>query len=324
MNRIFLTFVILLVFCKVFIACAFFLISYTIKVGDDHPHTILISPRTPISQIALILKQNKVITTDISFKLWAYLLNRLAPLKAGEYEFLPPHTLQKIIAKLQRGEMVKHRFTVVEGLTSADIVGKLQALPFLQGESTVPLEGTLLPETYHYSYGEKRADLVIQMQKSFQRSVQSLWQNRSLTLPYKSFDEAVILASLVEKETAVPEERPRVAAVFLNRLRVGMPLQCDATVLYGLYKSQGLPLNRRLSKTELKTPTPYNTYLHKGLPPTPICNPGIASLRAVFKPLETKELYFVADGAGGHHFSETYLKHAEHHKAWRLIRKKKA
>ncbi len=320
MRNLLLKFITLLVFCKIFIAGAFFFISYGTKVGDDKVHTVIIPPHTSIQKMAQILKQDDVISTEIAFKLWTYLLSRFSSLKAGEYEFHPPHRLKDIIAKLQQGETVVRRFTVVEGVTSADIIKRLEALPFLQGDCATPEEGTLLPETYYFSYGEKRCNLINRMQKSFQKEAQKLWQTRSPLLPYKTLQEALILASLVEKETAVPEERPRIAAVFLNRLRLGMPLQCDATVLYGLYRGQGLALNRHLSKAELKTPTPYNTYLNKGLPPSPICNPGIASLKAVFSPLQTKELYFVANGEGGHAFSETYLKHFEHHKALRKIR----
>ncbi len=321
MKKPLVLFLILLIGCKIFIASAFFLISYGTKVGDDKSHIVIIPPHTSIQKMAQILKQDDVISTEITFKLWTYLLSRFSPLKAGEYEFHPPHRLKDIIAKMQQGETVVRRFTVVEGTTSADIIKRLEALPFLQGDCAIPEEGTLLPETYHFSYGEKRCDLIKRMQKSFQKEAKKLWQAHSLTLPYKTLQEAVILASLVEKETAIPEERPRIAAVFLNRLRIGMPLQCDATILYGLYREQGLALNRQLSKAELKKPTPYNTYLNKGLPPSPICNPGIASLKAVFAPLDTKDLYFVANGEGGHEFSETYLQHFEHHKVLRKIRK---
>jgi UPF0755 protein len=321
MKKPLFIFLALLVVCKLFIASAFFLLSYVAKVGDDQAHTVIIPRHTSLNQIAEILKQHHVISVDIPFKLWAYILSPLCSLKAGEYEFLPPHRLSTIISRLQQGDSIVHRFTVIEGHTSSEIVKQLQNLPSLQGECALPEEGTLLPETYHFSYGEKRCDLIKRMQKAFQKEAQKLWEIRSVALPYKSVEEAVTLASLVEKETALPEERPRVAAVFLNRLRAGMPLQCDSTVLYGLYRGQGLLLNRHLSKAELKMPTPYNTYLNKGLPPHPICNPGLASLRAVFFPIETKELYFVANGEGGHEFSETYKTHSKHHKAWRKIRK---
>lgn len=324
MQNLLLKLLALLIACKIFIASAFFLISYRAEIGDQQPHTVIIPPHTSINQIAEILKKNHIIAADIPFKLWAYILSPLGSLKAGEYEFSPPYGLKDIIAKLQKGETIIRRFTVIEGLTSGEIGKQLQNLSSLQGECRLPDEGTLLPETYHFSYGDKRSDLIKRMQKAFQKEIQRLWQVRSPVLPYKSIEEAVTLASLVEKETALPEERPRVAAVFLNRLRVGMPLQCDATVLYGLYQEKGLPLNRHLSKAELKMPTPYNTYLHKGLPPSPICNPGLASLRAVFFPSATKELYFVANGKGGHEFSETYERHSKHHKTWRKIRKKAA
>ncbi|MBN9412471.1 MAG: endolytic transglycosylase MltG [Candidatus Paracaedimonas acanthamoebae] len=316
-------FFVLLLCCKILVTAAFLLISYRIEIGDKQTHTLIIPQRTSMSQMAEILKKNHLIVSDIPFRVWACILRPFGFLKAGEYEFFPPHRLGNIIAKLQRGETVVHRFTVVEGLTSAEIEKQVLDLPFLQGESGLTEEGTLLPETYHFSYRDKRRDLIKRMQDAFQKEAQKLWQTRSSTLPYKNLQEAIILASLVEKETAISEERPRVAAVFLNRLRIGMPLQCDATILYGLYHDKGLALNRHLSKAELKASTPYNTYLHKGLPPTPICNPGRASLKAVFMPASTKELYFVANGRGGHEFSETYTAHAKHHKTWRKIRNKK-
>lgn len=324
MKKPLFAFLALLTFCKLFIASAFFLISYKVEVGDQQAHTVVIPPHTSIHQIAQLLKQNHLIDADIPFKLWAYLLSAFDTIKAGEYEFFPPHRLRDMIVKLQQGETIIHRFTMVEGMTSAEVIKRLQELPSLQGECDLPEEGSLLPETYHFSYGDQRRILLNRMQKAFQKEIQKLWQERSLSLPYKTIDEAVTLASLVEKETALPEERSRIAAVFLNRLRLGMPLQCDATVLYGLYRDKGFPLNRHLSKSELKTPTPYNTYLQNGLPPTPICNPGLASLRAVFAPLETKELYFVANGKGGHEFSESYKVHQKHHQRWRQIRKKPA
>lgn len=324
MNKPLFIFLAVLATCTIFIASTFFLISYRTEMGDKQAaYTVIIPHHTPVNQIAAILKKNRIIAADIPFKLWAYILKPFGSLKAGEYEFIPPHRVGDIIAKLQRGEIIVHRFTVVEGLTSAEIVKQLKELQSLQGECVLPEEGTLLPETYHFAYGDKRSDLIKRMQKAFQKEIQKLWQTRSPILPYKSIEEAVKLASLVEKETAIPEERSRVAAVFLNRLRIGMPLQCDAAVLYGLYRDKGLALNRHLTKAELKAPTSYNTYLHKGLPPTPICNPGLASLRAVFAPSETKELYFVANGKGGHEFSETYTAHSKHHKTWRQIRNKK-
>lgn len=323
MKKPLFTFIVLLTFCTLFIASAFFLISYKIDSGDKQPHTVIIPPHTSINQIAEILHQNHLIAVDIPFKLWAYLLSPFDTIKAGEYEFSPPHRLNEMLLKLRQGKTVIHRLTIIEGLTSREVTKRLEEISFLHGESILPEEGSLLPETYHFSYGDERKILIERMQKAFQKEIQKLWQERSPSLPYKTIEEAVTLASLVEKETALPEERSRIAAVFLNRLHLGMPLQCDATVLYGLYHEKGLPLNRHLSRSDLRTPTLYNTYLHKGLPPTPICNPGRASLRAAFKPLATKELYFVANGQGGHIFSETYTAHSKHHKSWRKIRDKK-
>jgi UPF0755 protein len=195
--------------------------------------------------------------------------------------------------------------------------------PTLTGEVTdVPQEGSLLPETYIFNRGETRTALIKRMQDDHTRVLNELWAQRAANLPFSTKEEAVILASIVEKETGVASERPRVAAVFVNRLRKGMKLQSDPTIIYGLTK--GVPLGRGIRQSELDKATPYNTYVIVGLPPTPIANPGKASLAAVMNPAQTEDLFFVADGTGGHVFAPTLAEHEKNVKNWREIEKQRA
>jgi UPF0755 protein len=210
------------------------------------------------------------------------------------------------------GKVVQHAFTVPEGLTSDQIVARLQENDTLTGQIThVPPEGSLLPETYKFTRGTTRQQVIDRMQQSEKHALQEIWAHRDPELPLKSPQELVTLASIVEKETAKPEERTRVAAVFVNRLRRKMRLQSDPTIIYGLVGGKG-SLGHGITASEKAQPTPYNTYLIDGLPPGPIGNPGRASLEAVANPARTKELYFVADGTGGHVFSENYEQHQKY------------
>jgi len=224
---------------------------------------------------------------------------------------------------LRSGKSILYRITIPEGLTSAQVIRLVEADLVLVGEAKeVPLEGGLLPETYLFQRGMSRNDLIEQMLTAHDNVLSELWQGRSENLPFSTPEEAVILASIVEKETAVAEERVRVAAVFVNRLKRNMRLESDPTIIYGL--TQGEPLGRGLRQSELKKVTPYNTYEVDGLPPTPIANAGRASLAAVLNPLDTKELFFVADGNGGHVFAETYRQHQRNVAAWRRIERARA
>jgi UPF0755 protein len=230
-------------------------------------------------------------------------------LKAGEYQFKAHASLRDVVATIVEGRVVPHQLTVPEGLTSEQIVARLLDDDVLTGNiKEIPREGTLLPDTYNFTRGVTREQIIQRMQQAQQRVLKEIWERHSPDLPIKTPDQLVILASLVEKETGKPEERTRVAAVFVNRLKQKMRLQSDPTIIYGLVGGKGT-LGRPIMKSEIDQPTPFNTYQIDGLPPGPIANPGRASLEAAANPARTRELYFVADGAGGHAFAETYEQH---------------
>jgi UPF0755 protein len=216
---------------------------------------------------------------------------------------------------------VLSKLTVPEGLTSLQIVERIKADANLAGEvEEVPEEGSLLPETYRFSRGMPRQEIIDRMRADQQRTLAALWEKRQPDLPFQTMEQAVILASIVEKETARNDERERVAAVFVNRLRKGMPLQSDPTILYGLYAGS-VQWGKPILKTEIEAKNPHNTYQVRGLPPTPICNPGRPAIEAVLNPAKTSDLYFVADGNGGHIFSETLKDHNAAVQTWRKMEK---
>lgn len=284
--------------------------------------TLYFKPGSSLRRIANDLQKHGVVSSAFLTRVCAHTLLQGPPIKAGEYAFNAPLTPAEVLEKLRRGDVVVHAFQVIEGLESALALEKFMGEASLEGPLTLAdlPEGSLLPDTYHFQRPETKAHLAKRMQKARAQLIAALWKKRPQDFPLKSPQEVVILASLVEKETPLARERPHVAAVFLNRLKLGMPLQCDATQRYGLWQKRGAPLAGALTRTDLQEDTPFNTYLHKGLPPTPICHPGRASLTAVLHPAPTKDLYFVADGTGGHVFSQTYGEHKTHHQAWRNMR----
>lgn len=286
--------------------------------------TVIVERGAGIDGIARALARAGVLGDPLVFRIAARWLAADDPLKAGEYAFPAGVSARAALELLQSGKTVVRRLTVVEGLTTAEIVAQLQATEGLTGPVAPALpEGALLPETYHFSFGDRRRAIVGRMRDAMDALMANLWRNKAPGVALQSPREALILASIVEKETAVPAERPRIAAVFLNRLARGMRLQSDPTVVYGLTQGRGA-LGRPLNRDDLKAPSFYNTYLIDGLPPGPICNPGSASLEAVHRPAETEDLYFVADGSGGHVFAATLAEHNRNVAKWRKINKETA
>ena len=259
--------------------------------------------------IADVLSREGVIDQPWLFIGGVLVLKAREDLKAGEYEFKAHSSLRDVVATIVEGKVVAHQVSIPEGLTSEQIVGRLLQDTVLTGDiKEIPREGTLLPDTYNFARGVTREQMIQRMQQAQQHLVREIWDHRSPDVPIKTPEQLVVLASLVEKETGKPDERTRVAAVFVNRLKQKMKLQSDPTIIYGLVGGKGT-LGRPIMKNEIVQPTPYNTYVIDGLPPGPIANPGRASLEAAANPARTRELYFVADGSGGHAFAETYEQH---------------
>jgi UPF0755 protein len=282
--------------------------------------TVILERGRGVPGIARALKRSGVIRSETVFMVMAKLAG--GSLKAGEYAIASHESIAAIISDLKAGRVVHHFVTIPEGWTSAMAAQAVNASPVLVGFAPTPPEGAILPETYEVQRGDDRAKVVARMQAARDKLLDDLWTRRKPGLPFASQEEAVTLASIVEKETGVAAERPRVAAVFENRLRTGMRLESDPTVIYGV--SKGIPLGRGLTVSELAAATPYNTYRIAGLPPTPIANPGRAALEAVLDPPQSNELYFVANGTGGHEFAATYEAHQKNVARWRQIERERA
>jgi UPF0755 protein len=285
------------------------------------PATVVIPKGAGLDAVARRLHESGVIADRLVFVLGVRL--RKAPLKAGEYAFPVRISTEEAMRLLVEGRTVTHKLTVAEGLTSRAVLDVVRQADFLAGALTVkPAEGMLLPETWYLSRDDARDEVVGRMEKAMRQSLDALWSSRAAGLPLKTKEEALVLASIVERETGVAAERPRVAAVFVNRLRRGMRLQSDPTVIYGLSDGWGV-LERPLSRADLATPHPWNTYVIDGLPPTPIANPGRAALEATLHPAVTEDLYFVADGTGGHVFGRSLDEHNANVAKWRKVERER-
>ncbi|MBY0532977.1 MAG: endolytic transglycosylase MltG [Xanthobacteraceae bacterium] len=287
----------------------------------DRERTVNIPPRTGLRDMADLLKREGVIENPTFFVLGAVILGATDKLKAGEYVFEKGASMDDVLETIISGKSIQHSVTIAEGLTTQQIIQRLNEADVLSGPvMKVPPEGSLLPETYRVTRGTSRDQLIQRMTESNRRLVNEIWARRSPDLPVKDINEFITLASIVEKETAIASERTRVAGVFVNRLNKKMRLQSDPTIIYGLVGGKG-SLGRSLTRADVDQSTPYNTYTINGLPPGPIANPGRASLEAVANPSRTKELYFVADGTGGHVFAETYEQHLKNVARWRDFQK---
>lgn len=289
---------------------------------NDRQMIVMVSPGSGAHRIAEQLAEAGILTQPFWFKLKARLAGKGATLKAGEYSIQPHASIDQIFKQMRSGKVVQHSITFAEGLTVRAMLQILHDSPYLRGSiDEVPPEGSLMPQTYHVVRGTQRMEVLSRMRAGQEKLLVKLWNGRDEGLPLDSPEAALVLASIVEKETGKASERDKVAAVFLNRLRKGMRLESDPTILYGL--NGGKPLGRGLRRSEIDKKSAWNTYQINGLPPTPICNPGRDALHAVLHPAKTRDLYFVADGNGGHSFAKTYAGHLANVAKWRQVERKR-
>lgn len=292
----------------------------------EEPLLFKVEKGSSVRGIADNLKAQGVLENPFFVSVGARVLGIEDQFKAGEYQIQPEMSINDIMQIMAAGDIYQRQFTIPEGLTSYQITKRLNAIEELEGElDQIPNEGALLPETYNFEKGESRRNIVLRMNKAMGELVSELWENRAENLPLENINEAIILASIVEKETGKPGEYAAVAGVFINRLRIGMPLQADPTVIYamngGRHEDEGQgPIGRRLLRKDLQTDSPYNTYKNAGLPPGPIANPGRGALEGTLNPEPHTYLYFVADGTGGHVFATTLAEHNRNVAQWRKIR----
>ncbi|OKL43241.1 4-amino-4-deoxychorismate lyase [Pseudovibrio exalbescens] len=283
--------------------------------------SVIIPKGSSLGTIADRLEENGVISDTLVFEAGIRFYKNQNRMKAGEYAFAPGASMKSVMEDLVEGNAVFHSVTFPEGWTSWQIVQRLNADPILVGDiEEIPAEGSLLPETYSFTRGTTRQKIINEMQQGMSAALADVWEGRAQDLPVESPEELVTLASIVEKETSKADERSRVAGVFVNRLKKGMPLQSDPTILYGLFGGEAWTRDRSaITRSQLNAQNPYNTYQIQALPPGPIGNPGKASLEATANPSRTNDLYFVADGTGGHAFAETYKQHQRNVAEWRRL-----
>ncbi|MGA3397715.1 MAG: endolytic transglycosylase MltG [Acetobacteraceae bacterium] len=269
----------------------------------DHPLAVVV-PHGDTAVVGQALRAAGAIDSDRLFRLAAWLTRRDGKLHAAELAFPAHASLREVLAVLRTAKPVEHRLTIPEGLTAVQIAALVQHAEAATGAVAPPPEGSVLPQTYSYEYGTPRGVLLARGEAAMDQALAAAWAGRAADLPLANMQDALILASIVERETALPEERPHVAAVYLNRLHLGMRLDADPTVAYAASGGAGV-LDHKLTRGDLEQDDPFNTYRRTGLPPTPIDSPGMASIRAVLHPAESDDLYFVADGTGGHIFART-------------------
>lgn len=305
------------------VALVFFALQQYQSVGPLEADTnFIVRPGTGVADIAANLERSNIVTDARIFRyVTMSYLQKGDTLKAGEYEIKAKSSMKDIMELLESGKSILYSVTIPEGLTSKQIFQRLAAEEMLDGDlpAVLPPEGSLRPDTYKFTRGRKRQEIVDQMAAAQTKLVDSIWEKRETDLPISTKEEFVTLASIVEKETGKADERSRVAGVFYNRLKAGMRLQSDPTVIYGLFGGDGKPEDRPIYESDLKKKTPYNTYVIDGLPPAPIASPGKAALEAVAHPSRTQELYFVADGTGGHVFATNLNDHNANVKQWREL-----
>ncbi len=298
--------------------------SFIEKGPLTQERTILVSRGTGLGTISSILERQNVISNKTVFEYGVKLYRQETALKAGEYLFSPGLSMHQVMNILTSGKSILHSVTIPEGYTSYQVAEVLKDHEILVGDlKEVPAEGSVLPETYKFSRGTSRAEILKRMMNARNRAVNEIWERRAPDLPLANKEEMVALASIVEKETGQASERTRVAGVFINRLNQGMKLQSDPTVIYGVFGGKGKPKGRPIFRSDLDKKTDYNTYHIPGLTPGPIANPGRAALEAVANPSRTNDLFFVADGTGGHVFAETLKQHNLNVKRWREIEKQR-
>jgi UPF0755 protein len=282
---------------------------------------VMIDKGASVRKAATALEKAGVITSAKRFVLLARLFGGSQPIKAGEYEIPRGASPARILSLLQSGDVLLHDVMIATGMSSVQVYDRLVADARLTGAIPVPDEGSILPDTYTFTRGEARADIVKRMQQSMDTALAELWAKRQPGLPLRSPQEALTLAAIVERETSKKSELPIVAGVYINRLNMGMKLQADPTVIYPVTK--GKPLRRRILKSELQANNGYNTYVITGLPAGPIANPGKRAIAAVLNPTKTKNIFFVADGSGGHVFAQTNAEHERNVAKWRRYRAEK-
>lgn len=304
-------------YCTVLFVLAVMVITtavsiYMAKLHEPGPllysKTLIIPKGASIKHVAESLYAESIIKSPAIFSTIHHLQQESITPKYGEYLFQPSISMFQVWDQISQGHTHSRKITIPEGWTVHQVREHLQANPYLEGDIPDMEEGTLLPETYHFTRGDSRASIMHQMHTSLRKNLTEAWEKRDQRIPIHTPEEALVLASIVERETSLPEERPRIAAVFINRIKRGMKLQADPTVAYALTGGRR-PLERPLTRDDLNIDSPYNTYQHVSLPPKPIANPSLAAIEAVMHPAETEDLYFVVNPSGGHDFSTNYAEH---------------